>query len=146
MPKGGKEIETRYSKLKVSFNGDASIQKDLVQDEEPGHMTSSIPPVICSTRPPTRRYRGESNQSKLESPSQPPRIVSPSSLRFIKREGDMFETLRRGKLVSVLRESTSAGRAIGDINNVRRQIFTWTTLVTAGSAGVSPVFWEMRNV
>ena len=28
----------------------------------------------------------------MEAPSQPPSIVTPSSLHFIKREGDMFET------------------------------------------------------
>ena len=68
-------------------DGAPSDQNDLVLDEEPGHVTWSIPPIICSSRLPTRAVR----ELLWESPSLPPSVTS-SSLQSIRREGNMFDT------------------------------------------------------
>ena len=95
--KGEKEKETPNRKLKSLVDGGASIWKDLVQEEELGHVTRSVAPVICSMQLPTRSVDANIGARLIrellwEAPSQPPSIVTPSSLHFIKREGDMFET------------------------------------------------------
>ena len=92
--KGEKEKETSNRRLKSLVDGGASIRKDLVQEEELGHVTWSVAPVICSTQLPTRSVDANVVARSIrellwEAPSQPPSIVTPSSLHFIKREGDM---------------------------------------------------------
>ena len=71
--------------------------EDAISGEEPSHSSWRIPPVVCSAQVPTRSQDSDivarAIRSLLwESPSQPPSIVTPSSLHLIRREGDMLET------------------------------------------------------
>ena len=80
------------------FAVEATGKEERCEDCEghPSHSSWGIPPAVCSPLVPTRSQDSDSAALAIrsllwESPSQPPSIVTPSSLHLIRREGDMLE-------------------------------------------------------
>ena len=75
-------------------DGVGPIQEDPIQEEDPGHVSWIIALVIWLTaRSADADVVARSIRELLwKSPSQPPSIVTPSCLYFIRKEANIFET------------------------------------------------------
>ena len=93
-PKGFQDLCSNARFFTEKANGKEERCEDC--EGQTSHSSWGIPPAVCSPWVPTRSQDSDiaalAIRSLLwESPSQPPSIVTPSSLHLIRREGDMLE-------------------------------------------------------